>query len=81
MPSCPARNGAAIIEPPEPPPPQSGTWGDHPCGQREPLIEADTERRMGSGINAIIRQLELGERGSLAAALAVLGRRLAGAKS
>jgi hypothetical protein len=77
----PSSQWRGFIEPPEAPPPQSGTWGDHPIGQRDPLIEADTERRMGSGINAMIRQLDLGEPGSLAAALAKLGRSLAGAKS
>ena len=76
----PSSQWPGFIEPPEAPPPLSGTWGDHPIGQREPLIEADTERRMGSGINAMIRQLELGERGSLAAALARLGRSLQAAK-
>ena len=77
----PSSQWRGYVEPPEAPPPAPGTWGDHPCGQRDPLTEADTERRMGSGINAMIQQLELGERGSLAAALASLGRHLAGAKT
>ena len=58
----------------EPPAPQPGTWGDHPCGMRAPMIEADIEQRNGGSMEAVIRQLELDERGSVAAALASLGR-------
>jgi hypothetical protein len=76
----PSSQWPGFIEPPEAPPPQAGTWGDHSIGQRDPLIEADTERHLGTGINAMIRQLDLGEPGSLAAALARLGRHLQTAK-
>ena len=61
-------------EPPEAPAPQSGTWGDHPCGMREPLIEAEIEQRNGGSMEAVIRQLELDSPGTVAAALAGLGR-------
>ena len=59
---------ARLREPPEAPPPQPGTWGDHPCGMRDPLTEADAEQRHGSGPEAVIRQLELGSPGSIASA-------------
>jgi hypothetical protein len=61
-------------EPPEAPPPQSGTWGDHPCGMRDPHTEAVIERRYGGGPEAVIRLLELDAPGTVAAALASLGR-------
>jgi len=61
-------------EPPEAPAPQSGTWGDHPCGMRDGLTEAVTELRYGTGAEAVIRQLENDETSPLAAALARLGR-------
>lgn len=76
----PSSQWRGYVEPPEAPPPQSGTWGDHPCGMRDPLIEANIERRNGTDPEAVIRQLELGERGSVAAALAGLGRAVFGAK-
>ncbi len=63
-------------EPPEAPPPQSGTWGDHPCGLRDPMTEAVAEQRIGGSPEAVIRQLELDEPGSLAGRLASLGRAL-----
>jgi hypothetical protein len=70
----PSSQWRGYVEPPEAPAPQSGTWGDHPCGMRAPMIEADIEQRSGSGMEAVIRQLELDEPRSLAAALARLGR-------
>jgi hypothetical protein len=76
----PSSQWRGFAEPPEAPPPQSGTWGDHPCSLREPLIEADIERRTGTGMKAVIRQLELDEPGSLGAALASLGRTMLTAK-
>src|SRR5208283_5044657 len=44
----PSSQWRGYVEPPEAPPPQSGTWGDHPCGMRDPLIEANIERRNGT---------------------------------
>jgi len=41
---------------------------------REPLTEAATEQRQGGGTEAVIRQLELDKPGTVAAALASLGR-------
>jgi hypothetical protein len=70
----PSSQWRGYVEPPEAPAPQSGTWGDHPCGMRAPMIEADIEQRSGSGMEAVIRQLELDERGGLSAALASLGK-------
>jgi len=67
-------------EPPEAPQPQSGTWGDHPCGMREALTEAVTEQRLGGSAAAVIRQLELGDPGSVAEGLARLGRAMFGGK-
>ena len=61
-------------EPPEAPPPPSGTWGDHPCGMREALTEAMTELRYGGSTEAVIRQLENDNANELATALASLGR-------
>ena len=76
----PASQWRGYREPPEAPPPQSGTWGDHPCGMRDPLTEAGAEQRHGGGMEAVIRQLELGSPGSIAAVLASLGRALHGTK-
>ena len=77
----PASQWHGYREPPEAPPPQSGTWGDHPCGMREPLTEAVTEQREGGSTEAVIRQLELDGPGSVAAVLASLGRALHSPKS
>ncbi len=60
--------------PPEAPPPEAGTWGDHPCGTRDALTEAVTEAKHGGKIEAQIRQLEHDPGDRLAAALARLGR-------
>jgi hypothetical protein len=68
----PTSQWLGYVEPPEAPPPQSGTWGDHPCGLRDPMTEAAAERCNGGGDEAVLRQLELGSPGSLAAALAGL---------
>ncbi|HMD69469.1 MAG TPA: hypothetical protein VKF42_11360 [Chitinivibrionales bacterium] len=70
----PSSQWLGYVEPPEAPAPQSGTWGDHPCAMREPLTEAVTEQRQGGGTEAVIRQLELDRPGTVAAALASLGR-------
>jgi hypothetical protein len=76
----PSSQWLGYVEPPEAPPPQPGTWGDHPCGMRDPLTEADIEQGYGKDAEAVIRQLELGECGSAAAQLASLGRAMYGAK-
>jgi hypothetical protein len=67
-------------EPPEAPAPQSGTWGDHPCGMRDPLTEAVTEQLLGGTREAVIRQLELDDENGPASALARLGRAMFRAK-
>jgi hypothetical protein len=76
----PSSQWRGFIEPPEAPPPQTGTWGDHPCGMRDPLTEAYMELRNGKGSQAAVQQLELGSPGSVAAALAGLGRAMFGTK-
>jgi hypothetical protein len=56
------------------PKPAPGTWGDHPCGMRDPHEEACTELRLGGGVAAAIRQLDLDtDKRSIAHALASLG--------
>jgi len=70
----PSSQWRGYSEPPPAPPPEPGTWGDHPCGMRDPLIEAVTELRAGASTEAMIRQLDLDDGGGLAAALARLGR-------
>jgi hypothetical protein len=44
----------------EPPPvfPEAGTWGEHPCGERDPLTEAFAERRQGASTEAMLRVLD-----------------------
>jgi hypothetical protein len=73
----PSSQWRGYVAPPEAPPPPSGTWGDHPCGMREPMEEAVTEQRQGGSMEAVIRQLELDQPHSVAAALARLGRAMA----
>lgn len=70
----PTSQWRGYVAPPEAPAPQSGTWGDHPCGMREALTEAVTELRYGGSTEAVIRQLENDDTDPLAAALAGLGR-------
>src|ERR1700722_17739873 len=60
-------------EPPEPPPPAPGTWGDHPP-LPSVLEQAAADRRDGASPQTVIRTLESDEGDPLAAALARLGR-------
>ena len=60
--------------PAEPPPPDAGTWGDHPCGQRSPLVEAVQEADPA----ASLRALEADPTDRLALALATLQRAVQG---
>jgi hypothetical protein len=62
-------------EPPEPPPPAPGTWGDHPP-LPSVLEQAASDRRDGASPQAVIRTLESDDGDPLAAALARLGRTL-----
>jgi hypothetical protein len=59
------------------PRPETGTWGDHPCGARDALTEAALEVGQGSELAAVVRQLESDDRNPLAAVLARLGRSMA----
>jgi hypothetical protein len=65
--------------PAEMPPPEPGTWGDHP-----PLPDALTmslaEMRAGASIPVQIAALESDPHDGLASALARLGRKVAGLK-
>ena len=69
----PTSQWQGYTEPLPAPPPEPGTWGDHPCGARDPLIEGVAELRAGASTEAMIRVFETGG-GGLAAALARLGR-------
>jgi hypothetical protein len=75
----PSSQWRGYCEPPEAPAPQSGTWGDHPCGTRDVLTEAVIDLRSGSSTEGVIRHLELDD-GGLASALARLGRAMLRAK-
>ena len=58
---------------PDAPPPEPGTWGDHPCGMRDALMEALTEGS-DAPLLAKVRQLENDPDNPLAKVLARLGR-------
>jgi hypothetical protein len=63
--------------PQDAPPPEAGTWGDHPCGTRDALAEAVQETSMAG----MLHQLEADPLDRLAASLASLGRSLFGDSS
>ena len=65
---------------PEAPPPEPGTWGDHPCGTRDALTEAIAEGPEASVTNMVC-QLENDPTDKLAAVLARLGRSIEEAKT
>jgi hypothetical protein len=69
----PASQWRGYAPEPQPPAPQSGTWGDHP-----PLPDALTLacREAAQGLPAMVRELEADESDTLAATLARLGRRI-----
>ena len=69
----PTSQWQGYTEPPPAPPPEAGTWGDHPGGARDPLAEGVAELRAGASTEAMIQVFETGG-GGLAAALARLGR-------
>jgi hypothetical protein len=77
----PCSQWRGYVAPPEAPAPESGTWGDHPCGMREALTEAVAELNQGGSHEAVIRQLEADATNPLAAALARLGRAMSGRMS
>jgi hypothetical protein len=64
---------------PAAPPPEPGTWGDHPCGARDPLTEASQMTREGwANTTALAATLESDpDPRSLAAILGRLGRAIA----
>jgi hypothetical protein len=62
-------------EPPEPPPPAPGTWGEHPPLPSQ-IELADIERRAGGGMRTMLQILGSDRGDPLAAALARLGRAL-----
>jgi hypothetical protein len=59
----------------EPPDPEPGTWGDHPCGLRDSLAEACAEIGQGGSLTAVARVLELGD--GAGGGLALLARGVA----
>jgi hypothetical protein len=60
-------------EPPEPPPPAPGTWGDHPP-LPSVLVQAADERHAGGDRASMLRILDSDPTDKLAAALASFGR-------
>ena len=71
---CPPSQWKGYTAPAEAPPPESGTWGDHPCGARDALTEAVADAAAGASLTATVRQLETDPDNKLAAVLARLGR-------
>ena len=69
----PASGWRGYREPPDPPPPASGTWGDHP-----PLpcvvAQAVEERRHGGGMRGVLSILASDPTDGLAAVLARIGQ-------
>jgi hypothetical protein len=53
---CPSSQWKGYSEP-APIFPEAGTWGEHPCGEREPLTEAFAARRQGASAQAMLRRL------------------------
>jgi len=64
----------------EAPPPEPGTWGDHPCGTREALAEAIAEGPTAP-VMSLVQQLEHDPQDKLAVVLARLGRCIEDAKT
>ena len=60
-------------EPPEPPPPAPGTWGDHPPLPSQ-IEQAVTEQQEGGGRGTVVQILDSDPGDQLAVALARLGR-------
>lgn len=58
------------------PPPDAGTWGDHPVGDRDPHTQACVDSRAGLCTAAVVQTLASDEGNRLTAALARLGRHL-----
>jgi hypothetical protein len=69
----PATHWRGFRDPP-PPEPEAGTWGDHPCGTRDPLTEGVADLRAGASTEAMIRVFESDADEGLAWSLARLGR-------
>ena len=75
----PASQWRGYSEPPEAPPPEPGTWGDHPPLPSQ-LEQAITELRAGGGMRTAIGMLDADPTDILGAALARLGRAVEAAK-
>ena len=69
----PASQWRGYKEPPEPPPPAPGTWGDHPP-LPSVLAQAVEERHAGGTTRGVVQILESDSGDALARALARLGR-------
>lgn len=68
------------VPPPEMPPPERGTWGDHPP-LPDVVTAAVAEQREGGGAAGVLRALESDPGDPLAAALARLGRAMEARKT
>ena len=75
----PASQWRGYKEPPEPPAPMPGTWGDHPPLPSQ-LDQAITELRYGGGMRTAIGMLDADPGDLLSVALARLGRAVQAAK-
>ena len=75
----PASQWRGYKEPPEPPAPMPGTWGDHPPLPSQ-LDQAITELRDGGGMRTAIGMLDADPGDLLSVALARLGRAVQAAK-
>jgi hypothetical protein len=76
----PSSQWRGYSEPPEAPPPASGTWGDHPP-LPSLLAQAAAERNAGGTMQGVIGILDADPTDALAMALARLGRAMQGAKT
>jgi hypothetical protein len=71
---CPSSQWKGYSEPP-PVFPEAGTWGEHRCGERDPLAEAFAARRQGASTLAMLRGLDEADAGEgVDGALLRLGR-------
>ena len=73
----PASQWRGYREPPDPPPPASGTWGDHPP-LPDVVLQAVEERRHGGGMAGVLSILASDPADALAAVLARIGSAVMG---
>jgi hypothetical protein len=73
---CPSSQWLGFCELPDPPPPDPGTWGDHPS-LPDVIAQAAEETRHGGRLAGLVTILEADPGDELAARLARLGRAVA----